>query len=425
MIYKNLTDISIEDLRGLCERKVVEGKQLDFKDALPGGDDKGKVDFLKDVTALANTDGGDLIYGLLEERENGQKTGIAGEVVGIDNVNFDERRLWMGNLVRDNTEPRVMGVAYHAVPVDDRRTALVVRVPRSWNGPHAVSYAKHWRFYGRNAAGNYPMDVQQLREAVLASSAVPEKLENFRADRLRALKSKHASGQAAIALHIQPFESARPGFAVDLSVARRTSEYFAPGWSFEAPNVRYNFDGLIAFNNGAYTGHVQLFRSGAIEEEDVFLLKEKTADGQKVIVSVELERFLFKAVGRRLSMLRALGISSPVMIGLSLFNVRDYKLQARVQHMMGGPSSFNKLFDNPIDRDDLVIPGELIENLQDLRLDGVFSTTPSGQDIYESWKTAELLARPLLDTIWNSVGVERCLHYDPEGMWKGQIERRA
>lgn len=421
MIYKNLADINIEDLRGLCERKVVEGKQLDFKDALPGGDDKGKIDFLKDVTALANTDGGDLIYGLLEEREDGQKTGIAGEVAGIENLNFDERRLWMENLVRDSTEPRVMGVGYHSVPVDDRRTAMVVRVPRSWNGPHAVGYAKHWRFYGRNAAGNYPMDVQQLREAMLAGSAVPEKLEGFRADRIRGLKGSLGRGQAAIVIHIQPYESARPGFAVDFSRVRRQDEYFALGWDFESPRVRFNFDGLVALNRGEYTGYVQIFRSGATEEVDIFLLKEEFTDGQKVILSVELERFLFKAVGRRLSLLKALGVSSPVMLQLSLLNVKDYKLQARAQHMMGNPTLFKKLSDYPVDRDDLVIPGELIENLQDLRLEGVSSPTSTGDDIYESWKTAESLVRPILDTVWNSVGVERCLHYDPEGVWKGHI----
>lgn len=424
MIYKNLTDINIEDLRGLCERKVTEGKQLDFKDALPGGDDKGKVDFLKDVTALANTDGGDLIYGLLEEREDGQKTGVAGEVAGIENLNFDERRLWMENLVRDNTEPRITGVGYHAVPVEDRRTALIVRVPRSWNGPHAVSYAKHWRFYGRNAAGNYPMDVTQLRDAMLASSSLPGKLESFRADRLRAVKSELGRGKAAIVLHMQPFESASPGSAVDLSQRPKGAEYFALGWDFEPAKVRFNFDGLIALSRGNYTGHVQLFRSGATEEVDTLLLDEEAPDGQKVIVSVELERFLFKGVGRRLALLKALGVSSPVMLQLSLLNVRDYKLQARAEHMYG-TGMFNKIFETPVDREDLVIPGLLVENLQGLRLEGIADTDYSGEDIYESWETAKPLVRPLLDTIWNSVGIERCMHYDPEGIWKGQIEHRA
>jgi hypothetical protein len=422
MIYKNLADVTLEDLRGLCERKVAEGKQLDFKDALPGGDDKGRIDFLKDVTALANTDGGDLIYGLLEEREDGQKTGVAGEVVGIENLNFDERRLWMENLLRDNTDPRLAGVGYHTVAVDDRRTALVVRVPRSWNGPHAVSFGKHWRFYARNAAGNYPMDVSQLRDAVLAGSTVLDKLESFRDARLRELRSRHGARPPLIALHIQPFESARPGFNVDLSKVKPAAEYFALGWSFEAPKVRFNFDGLVAVNNGAFTGHVQLYRSGAIEEVDFFLLKEKTTVGQKVITSIELERFLFKAVGRRLSLLKALGISSPVTIQLSLLNVEDFRLLARAGHMMG-TGAFDQLFPTPVDRPDLIIPGLLIENLQDLELEGVSHTESSGLDISRSWKIAETLVRPLLDAIWNSVGVERCFHYDSDGVWKGVIQR--
>lgn len=91
MLYKKLEEIEVNDLQGLIDRRVRESSQLDFKEALPASDDKGKVEFLRDVTALANTNGGDLIYGIIEEREaDGTKTGIAASTPGIEHLSVDE-----------------------------------------------------------------------------------------------------------------------------------------------------------------------------------------------------------------------------------------------------------------------------------------------------------------------------------------------
>lgn len=64
MITKSLITLNEADLRRLIDEKVPESKQVEYKRKLPDGSDKGTVSFLRAVTAFANTQGGDLLYGI-------------------------------------------------------------------------------------------------------------------------------------------------------------------------------------------------------------------------------------------------------------------------------------------------------------------------------------------------------------------------
>ena len=48
---------------------MAESRYLDYKERLPGDSDEDKRELLADVTAFANTAGGDLLYGVRERRE--------------------------------------------------------------------------------------------------------------------------------------------------------------------------------------------------------------------------------------------------------------------------------------------------------------------------------------------------------------------
>ena len=66
MIQKPLTDIQLVDIESLVTNQVREMKTLDFKRDLPGPSDTEKVRFLANVSSFANTNGGDLIFGVEE-----------------------------------------------------------------------------------------------------------------------------------------------------------------------------------------------------------------------------------------------------------------------------------------------------------------------------------------------------------------------
>lgn len=423
MIYKRLEDIEASDIQGLCDRRVREGSQLDFKDALAGNDDKGKIEFLRDVTAMANTNGGDLIYGVTEEREtDGTKTGIAATAPGIEKLNVDDRTLWMENLIRDNTEPRLIGVGIHPVVIDPSHTALVVRVPRSWNAPHVVSIGKHWRFYARNSAGNYQMEVIQLRDTFLLSSTVADKLVSFRDKRIETIKSAQSFQPygALLVIHLQPFESVRADANFDLK--QISTDNFLPGKYYEGhPQIRINFDGKMTdFSDGnVQRGYVQVYRSGITEELDSDVLNNEDQHGTKYIDATELERVILRGVGGRLALLQEIGVTSPIMLHISLLRVGALVFKGRVAKRLPGREYYipgERTLPHPADRDDLILKGHVVENLQELPLSGRLAS--NGQ-ICQSWKTAEQVVRPLLDMIWNAFGEEKCLHYNHKGEWIG------
>jgi predicted HTH transcriptional regulator len=67
MKYKPLEQIREDDLQLILG--VTESRELEFKEKL-GKSDQDVKEFLKDVSAMANATGGDLIYGIVQDVDN-------------------------------------------------------------------------------------------------------------------------------------------------------------------------------------------------------------------------------------------------------------------------------------------------------------------------------------------------------------------
>src|SRR5206468_8374531 len=133
-------------------------REMDFKKELPRNDYEGVKEFLKDVSAMANTIGGDLIYGIEEGPDQNGNT-VAMQVCGIAGQDDDDVKLRLKNLIRDNIKPYLIGCEIQDIPLANRTSIYIVRVPRSWNSPHVVEYKGHWRFYYRGSNSSEMMDV--------------------------------------------------------------------------------------------------------------------------------------------------------------------------------------------------------------------------------------------------------------------------
>ena len=75
---KSLDKITESDLQELIDNGVAEGKTLDYKEKLSGNSDAEKKEFLYDVSSFANASGGNLIFGITEDK------GIAIKIDGIE-----------------------------------------------------------------------------------------------------------------------------------------------------------------------------------------------------------------------------------------------------------------------------------------------------------------------------------------------------
>ena len=128
-------------------------------------------------------------------------------------------------------------------------------------------------------------------------------------------------------------------------------------------------------------------------------------------------------MGRRLALLKSLGVSSPVLVSLSLLGVKGCKLQVRRLVYVGDVPSHNKFELSPhaIDRQNLFLTGLVVENLQELPLEG-YREAQFGKD-YQDWRVAQSLLRPYCDSIWNAVGWIESAYFDPDGKWLGEVYR--
>jgi hypothetical protein len=171
MIERAIQDITEADLQALVDRSQPEGRQLDFKAALPGGGDSDVREFLADITSFANSEGGDVIFGIAEDG-NGQ----ANALPGIASDGLDQVILGIEERVRTTIDLRLPAFHIHPVPLANGNAALVLRIPASLIAPHRAVYRGISRFHARNSRGKFEMDTSELRAAFAASDGLPRQL---------------------------------------------------------------------------------------------------------------------------------------------------------------------------------------------------------------------------------------------------------
>lgn len=395
-LEKTFDEINETDIRLLIENQISERKNIEYKLTLPENKYDSKKEFLADVSSFANTMGGHLIYGIKEEN------GIPIEVSGISNNDLDSEILRLENLLRDGIQPRVQGISMRAVNTESGKPVLIIRVPQSWSKPHVVNFQGHWRFYARNSAGKYPLDVMELKSAFLSTTALGERIRNFHFDRLSKIGSDETpvslEGKARIIFHLFPysaFESNSP-----LSPLLTDNDIWSlPLIYSSVTGYRYNLDGLLVHGDrtdnlsGAYT---QIFRNGIIESVSASLFSSR--NNEFYIPSIVLEEKMIATLKSCLALYSKLSIYPPLVLFVSLIGVKGYKLA--VSQSLDTWRRHTHL----IDRDLLLLPEVVIEDM-----------------IVDS---ANLL-RPIFDAVWNSAGWIKSYGYDDSGEWgKGFNFRR-
>lgn len=384
--HLKITDIRESHLQVLVNDRVAESKTVEYKQAIKLKDDEIKREFLSDVTALANTDGGDLIFGIKEAK------GVASELVGLHDTTADDLIGRMENLLRDSVEPRISGLSIQPVPLATGSFALVIRVPRSFAAPHMVNHSGVVRFCGRNSNGKYDLDVHQLRSAFAASETLGERVKAFRLDRINRIMAGNTpvplSSKHLIVMHVLPVVGVRPDMRLSSETLRTLEGNHYPkgigstGWDF-----RMNFDGLLipSRSSVAYHSYAQVMRNGFIESAESEVL---TRLGNNFISGDDLEWVLVNALASYLKTLNQLDLPPPFAVSVSLLNVQDFRLKSR--------SRSTPLSSHPIDRSELLTDEVLLES----------STTAEA-----------VCLKPIFDQIWNAGGWACSPNYDSDGNW--------
>jgi hypothetical protein len=397
-----IDQVQLNDLQRLLNDSVIENKQLDYKESLPQENRDAKREFLADVSAMANTVGGDILYGIVEQRDvNGKPTGLPEKIAGVPVKNWDTLRQGMEQAIRDGVEPRIQGIEIGKVDTASSQAVVIVRIPRSLQGPHMIKSRPS--FYLRSVGGNSPMDVGDIRQSFLNSATVFERAETFRRSRIQQVVNGEApvniySG-AKLFLHIIPLGS--QSFAVDFSKeqSHRVIDTVTPLHRSRIARSRLNFDGWVTFTypqqNGLVTSYTQVFRDGSIEFCDAQLLLPQSQQGAEklLLISPSFEVGIVYGTRIALQLIEQLNIPFPIAIFISLIGVRGYILFQQQGYF---PVDFETA--PVIDRDKLLLPGQIIESKE---------------------QKPEYILKPVFDTVWNSAGLRQSLAYDPAGQWIG------
>jgi hypothetical protein len=386
-----LDQIDAARLETLKAETIREGRQLEYKEALPGASDDDKREFLSDVTSFANAAGGDLIFGVRERREDGKPTGEIEAVVGLAGLNVDAEQLRLEAMIRDGVAPRMPPVAFREIRRDPDPPCLLLRVPRSWAGLHMITYKNLSRFYSRTSAGKYQLDVHEIRAGFLAAETAVERLRRFRVERVaRALALETPAPVAAgpkLILHVLPLSAVDEAWARVRTMDAHEILNALPLVGGTTSTWRFNLDGFVThtlrrdLDRQCYT---QLFRDGGIEALSGSVLAFHEERGGFYPVGMEEE--VIGAVDRYQQFLQSAGATPPLLIGLTLSGVKGWKVLR--PYAYGGP-------DGAFDRD-VVSPPEALVNDPDAPPDVVL--------------------RPLFDFVWNGGGWPGSPNYH-EGRW--------
>lgn len=323
MLPRTLEDVSVADLEQLIASQVPEGRSLEYKREVSSTAESKEVPLLATVSSFANAGGGDLLVGV-EATD-----GLATRLCGVEVENLDREVLRLEQLVRNGIEPRIPKVEFRAIHLSENKYVWLIRVPTSWIAPHRVR--RNSKFYARNSAGRYELDVSELRLAFSMTETVAGRIRDFRTDRIAkinvGLTPVPLVGEGSMVVHVVPVQSFMTRISIDIGTYG-TGTTPLPPMGVTAWDHRINLEGLVAFdsyrdrNSYAYT---QMFRAGIVEA--AFTLSAE--GGAKSLPSVSFEQYTLQLVNQYLSFTEAFEIGPPYLVFLSLVGVRGCRLGLR------------------------------------------------------------------------------------------------
>jgi hypothetical protein len=248
----------------LIREGIQESRTHDYKRELYGKDDRQKHELLKDVSAFANTVGGQIIIGVGDAATPFNVEGIT-----LDQAALDAEKRRMQQILSARLEPRLDSISFETFEVDGQ-LLLVIVIPASNVGPHRVkSDDKSW-FYVRTGSQVEAMDMRQIRQSFLATQSIYDSARGFRAERIASIEEGRAAwplvGNVNLVAHAIPLKAGEDFKFVS------ADEFPLPFKLelYEGTHIatrHFNFDGAVYLHdiNGSTNEYAQVFRNGAIE----------------------------------------------------------------------------------------------------------------------------------------------------------------
>jgi len=308
-------------LAQLVENRVEEGRDLEFKQDLPGASDEQTKEFLADVTSLANAQGGDLIFGIVDEN------GAAAALNGISLQDVESAILRLESKVRDGVAPRVIGIRTKWVPLSNGNAVIVMRVPAGLAAPHRITFRNSGRFFSRTSRGKFEMDVDELRHAFTESSQLPQK---FRALHERAITMAQGvdmpfalSNEPTAVVSVLPLTLFRE--ERDIPITRDHAVVPVEAHAYSCIEM---IEGVLMHTpvdqSGVVGSTALTYRTGRTDVAwNIGGFRDILGNPKKLVFADAFEKGLLHATKSSLSRLSLFGIEGPWIVIASVFGAKD------------------------------------------------------------------------------------------------------
>lgn len=327
------------------------------------------------MCSFANTDGGDIIYGISDECKEGKPTGLPGKIVGLkanESSNTDRKKTQLQDIINRGISPQVtFQIQVVRCPEGE---VLIIRVEKSWNPPHIVQ--ERSGFFHRNGSQCQEMDYQMIKNSFLLNNSYTEQIRKFQKERILLIKSGQTPIRLEkgpkIVLHLFPLASFHAYQLINLKKIEEneTEKLLNPLETFGQWDKRYNADGFVTYqtppekNEEKTDCYSQIFRNGVIEYLNVL-----------VSIGPSIKETIKHKLNSYLKLQNKLDVHGPFIIIVSLLDIRGKRVVKGSEHIY----SFKPI---PIDRDPLLLPDIVLENSFDL----------------------DNQLRPMFDALWQASG---------------------
>lgn len=329
-----LKDVLFEDIKekhisSLVEDAVAEDLYIEFKSETYGKNDEAKRELLSDISAFSNTQGGDLLLGVADQ------AGQASALPGINVADVDAEILRLESIIRDGLEPRVAGIRSRALRLTSGKLVIIMRIPASMIAPHRAVISKGGKFYRRNSAGKYEMDIQELRVAFAGEERLVNRLTAIHEEAVVAAKGRNMpfsiGALPAAVLSLTPLDYFRQMREVELDEFNSQQPYLkrpaSTSWMTTLEGTLIH--GLLNESGDPIVeGYAHTHRSGRVEAAwrlgGPRRISPQT-EAQLVFVK-QFEDGLCDQAMTAANRLIQVGISGPWFVAVTVLNIRGYNL---------------------------------------------------------------------------------------------------
>ena len=329
LLDTHTTKFTEKDLENLKEANVSEGIQIEFKKELKIDANNDKKEFISDITALANTEGGVLFVGIEERKDdNGKNTGVAESITPIEISNVDQLIQKINNFIRSSTNPPLTNVHINPIVIEANKYVLVFTINPTIDLPVMNTVNKTNKFYKRTSVGKYPVEVYELSEMFNKSQTNRDRIQKFISERHSKVRYSNIIPtldiEGSFFLHLSPISTRNQiDFSNDtiLKKIRENTKLLTTSYS----NQIYNIDGYLLYrwnNDNIIKDYLQIFRDGTFEFYSSRLTKNISGTS-KSIPGKRIENGVLKAIQSTFNLLEAIDIDTALLLSISIYETQD------------------------------------------------------------------------------------------------------